>query len=83
MNRIINWIKHEYRIFKKIDEPTEKDSKIASDILWFSLPIFTLFTIGIMMIFFKVLEYFNIDPNSSLGQTFGPIFMILFMSIFY
>lgn len=82
MNRIINWIKHEYRIFKKIDEPTEKDSKIASDILWFSLPIFTLFTIGIMMIFFKVLEYFNIDPNSSLGQTFGPIFMILFMSIF-
>lgn len=82
MNRIINWIKHEYRIFKKIDAPTEKDSKIASDILWFSFPIFVLFMIGIMLIFFKVLEYFNIDPNGSLGQTFGPIFMILFMSIF-
>ena len=82
MKKISNWIKHEYRIYKNIDTPTEKDSKIASDILWFSFPIFVLFMIGIMMIFFKVLEYFNIDPNGSLGQTFGPIFMILLMLIF-
>lgn len=82
MQKITDWIKHEYRICKKIDEPTEKDSKIVSDILWFSFPIFVLFMIGIMMIFYNGLLYFNIDPNGSFGQTFGPIFMILLMLIF-
>lgn len=82
MKKITDWIKHEYRIFKKIDKPTKKDSKIASGIFCFSLPILTLFMIGIMMIFYNALLYFNIDPNGSFGQIFGPIFMILLMLIF-
>lgn len=82
MNSITDWIKHEYRIYKKIDEPTEKDSKIAYGIWVFSSLIFALFMIGSMMIFFKVLEYFNIDPNGLFGQTLGAIFMVLLMIIF-
>lgn len=76
MKRIINWIKHEYRIFKGVDKPTHKDYKIIYFISW---KVFPFIGIGIMhflsVLYIHLLIYLNLiytitDTKFILGYCF-------------
>ena len=78
MKRIINWIKHEYRIVKKNDKPTRQDYLFIWKLKFFLLPIFATLTVVVTIIFLKILLFLNIDLNSFGGHMLGFMFMLIF-----
>ena len=78
MKKINNWIKHEYRIIKKIDKPTRQDYLFIWKSKIFLLPIFATLTVAVTIIFLKILLFLNIDLNSFVGHMLSFMFMFIF-----
>lgn len=77
MKRIINWIKHEYRIAKDIDKPTHLDYQIVYFLYWWVLTPLMVFLYLLSCI---VLSW--ILPSTTDERIVTSFFLIIFLLIF-
>ena len=77
MRKAIDWIKHECRILKKLDNPTHEDYLIVSKLTVFISLILPFPILAASIIFLKILLLLNICLNGLVGYMLSFIFIFL------
>lgn len=77
MEKVIKWVKHEYRIYKDIDKPTYRDYQIVYFLYWWVLTPLMAF---LWFLSCMVLSWFF--PTTIDDRIVTVFFMLIFLLIF-